>query len=238
MPCEPPLIWPEARWFAHGARCAWHPPFEALADQCDLIGGVLVGVSDATVKWIDALFRGPKKRRVTLVVLVFPTGPTREKHLLSLKMLQAQANGTESELEIRVLPVARVFGVDFETPALPPTVLLAHNEQAGKSWLCLGSVANAGRDEIQPASFNAVFQPDDALRDQWRRWFQYLFARAVPLTPETVRIPHLVPAQGDPAAAEMWAAFEAACRTCDADTSALFRSKQGEPDDPPSVLAA
>ena len=217
LPSDPPLVWPEPRWYAQAARYETQPPFEALAGKCGLIAGVLVGVSDATIKWIDALFHGQSNRRIVLVILVFPTGPTREEHLLALKMLQAQVSAPESELEIRVLPVERVFGHDFEKPVLPPTALLAHDTNTGRSWLCIGSVGDAGRDAVQPASFNVVFQPDDALRDQWRRWFQYLFARAVPLTPETVRIPHLVPAPGDPAAVEMWSAFAAACGTCDAE---------------------
>ncbi len=151
-------------------------------------------------------------RRVLLVVVVSPAGPTREEHLISLEMLQAQFHGPGQELQVRLLPVARAFGPDYETMILPPTVLQAHDSQTGKTTLCIGSVGDAARDEVHLTSFNVIFQPDDALRDAWRRWFQYLFASAVKLTPETVRIPHLVPAPGDPAATAMWAAFERTCR--------------------------
>jgi hypothetical protein len=95
---------------------------------------------------------------------------------------------------------------------LPPTVLQAHESNTGRTTLCIGSVGDSGRDAVCLTSFNVVFQPDDALRDAWRRWFQYVFAIAVPLTTETVRIPHIVPVQGDPAAAEMWKTFEESCR--------------------------
>src|SRR5262245_656994 len=40
-----------------------------------------------------------------------------------------------------------------------------------------------------PGSLNFVFRPDDALRDAWRRWFQYTFTGAAPLDRATVEIP-------------------------------------------------
>jgi hypothetical protein len=61
-------------------------------------------------------------------------------------------------------------------------------------------------------SFNVVFQPDDATRDEWRRWFQYVLSSAASLKPDTTHIPHLVPARGDPEAARLWEAFELACK--------------------------
>lgn len=211
LPNQTPLVWPDPRCLSGQARHESQPPFETLVSSADLIAGVLVGVSDKTIQWVDDLFRQPNRRRASLVVLVFPTGPTREEHLISLKLLQAQFSGPEKQLEVRLLPASRVFGPDFEKAVLPPTTFLAHDTKAGKSLLCIGSVGDFGRDEVQPASFNAVFQPDDALRDSWRRWFQYVFSSAAPLTTETVRIPHLAPTEGDSAAAEMWAAFESVC---------------------------
>lgn len=212
LPINPPLVWPEPRCLAGYASYETHPPFEAIVPAADLIAGVLVGVGDKTIEWLQGLMAIPGPRRVSLVVLAFPAGPTREEHLIALKMLQTQVTGPEQEVAVRLLPVARAFGSDYEMIVLPPTILQAHESSTGRTTLCIGSVGDAGRDPVHPISFNLVFQPDDALRDAWRRWFQYLFASAVPLTTETVRIPPLAPAQGDPAAAEMWREFEAACR--------------------------
>jgi len=212
LPINPPLVWPEPRILAGQAGYVTHPPFEAAVSAADLVAGVLVGVADKTIQWLQALVALPHPRRISLVVVAFPAGPTREEHLITLKMLQAQVIGPEQELDIRLLPLARAFGPDFETMILPPTVLQAHESSTGKTTLCIGSVGDSGRDAVSLSSFNVVFQPDDALRDAWRRWFQYLFASAFPLTTDTVRIPHLAPAQGDPAAAEMWKAFEESCR--------------------------
>ena len=211
LPINPPLVWPEPRCLAGQAGYATHPPFEEAVSRADLVAGVLVGVGDKTIQWLHALGALPGPRRINLVVLVFPEGPTREEHLITLKMLQPQVTGPEQELQVRLLPVARAFGPDYEMMILPPTILQAHESSTGRTTLCIGSTGDSGRDAVCLTSFNVVFQPDDALRDAWRRWFQYLFASAVPLTTETVRIPHLVPAQGDPAATEMWKVFEQSC---------------------------
>lgn len=212
LPIHPPLIWPDPRYLAGQADYATHPPFEAALSGADLLAGVLVGVADKTIQWLQALAALPGPRRISLVVVVFPAGPTREEHLITLKMLQAQVAGTQLELNVRLLPVARTFGPDYETMVLLPTVLQAHESTTGRTTLCIGSVGDSGRDNVGLSSFNVVFQPDDELRDAWRRWFQYLFTSAAPLTTESVRIPHLAPAQGDPAAAEMWKTFEESCR--------------------------
>ena len=212
LAAAPPLVWPEPRCLAGQADYATHPPFEPAVSTADLVAGVLVGVADKTIQWLQALVALPGARQISLVVVVFPAGPTREEHLITLKLLQAQVAGTQLELNVRLLPVARAFGPDYETMVLPPTVLQAHESSTGRTTLCIGSVGDSGRNNVGLSSFNVVFQPDDALRDAWRRWFQYLFTSAPPLTTESVRIPHLAPAQGDPAAAEMWKAFEESCR--------------------------
>ena len=169
---------------------ATHPPFDAAVSAADLVAGLLVGVADKTIQWLQTLVALPGPRCISLVVVVFPAGPTREEHLITLKMLQAQITGPEQELDIRLLPIPRAFGPDYERMILPPTVLQAHESSTSKTTLCIGSIGDSGRDTVGLSSFNVVFQADDALRDAWCRWFQYLFASAVPLTTDTVRIPH------------------------------------------------
>jgi hypothetical protein len=78
--------------------------------------------------------------------------------------------------------------------------------------MSIGSVGDAGCDNILLGSLNLVFHLDDALRDAWRRWFQYVFTKAAPLKEGTLQIPYLVPAKGDPEAARQWEAFELACQ--------------------------
>lgn len=211
LPSTPPLVWPEPRWHAGHGRYVPHPPFQDFLAKVDLLAGVLVGAADSSIHWLETLLSAPIPRRVLLVVVVAPAGPTREEHLKALESLQAQHQGPQKEFQVRVLPADRAVGADYEKSTLPPTTLLAHSTHTGETWLSIGSVGDTGHDDPTIASFNAVFHPDDALRDAWRRWFHYLFESAAPLTTETVRVPHLVPAQGDPAAAELWAAFQQTC---------------------------
>ncbi len=212
LSAEPPYVWPEPRFLAGQAEYTAHPPFESVVRTADLVAGVLVGVAEKTIRWLQTLVALPGPRRISLVVVLFPAGPTREDHLITLNTLQAQVIGPKQDLQIRLLPVSRAFGPDYETMILPPTLLQAHESDTGRTTLCIGSIGDSGRNAVCLASFNVVFRPDDALRDAWRRWFQYLFASAVPLTTETVHIPQLVPPQGDPAAAAMWKAYEESCR--------------------------
>lgn len=217
---EAPYVWPEPQWLAGQARYESIPPVEPVLAKADLLAGVLVGVEDKTIHWLRGLVeRGlaKERREIRLVVTVYPAGPTREADLLALKMIQDTLENERGKLEIRILPTTRAIGADFEKMVLLPTVLLGHDSKAGKTFCCFGSVGDSGHDWPGFASFNAVFEPDAAFCNQWRRWFQYLFCSAVPLTAETVRIPALVPARGDPSADLLWAQFELACWGAEAE---------------------
>jgi hypothetical protein len=209
---EPPLIWPDPCWPTGAERYKALPLIERQFESADLIAGVLVGAADATIQWIDQLLGQQHPRRIVLIIVVYPACPTREEHLRRLLRLQTEFTGQDRELQVHVLPVARTFGVDFEKMVLQPTVLQAFDSCTGRTSLCIGSVGDAGHDTPNLTSFNAVFHPDDALRDAWGNWFQHLYSRATPLSSETVRIPHLIPARGDSAAVALWTAFEQACR--------------------------
>lgn len=208
LPNTPPFVWPEPRIHAHGASYEEVPPFEKLMGNADLIAGALVGVTDKTVGWLETIMAQARPRKVRLVIVVYPASPTREEHLLSLQGLQDKVIGPEKEIDVRLFPLNRVYGNGYEQMALLPTILQATSAD-GKTMFCIGSVGDTGWDAVNLASFNVVFQPDDALRDSWRRWFEHLFTSSARLTPDTVRIPYLTPAIGDPAAAEKWEAYKA-----------------------------
>jgi len=197
---EPPLIWPDTHWLAGDMRYETLSLLERQFESADLIAGMLVGAADATVQWLAGLLGQQRPRRIKLIIVVYPACPTREEHLRRLMQLQTEFTGQERELQVHVLPAARAFGADFEKMVLQPTVLQAFDSCTGRTLLCIGSVGDAGHDIPNLASFNVVFHPDDALRDAWRRWFPYLLSSATSLSSTTVRIPHLIPARGDPAA--------------------------------------
>lgn len=208
---KPPFIWPDNRVRSGIARYAETPPWRSLLGDSDLVSGVIVGASDATVTWIEELLAQDGKRQIHLVLALIPAGPTRAEHLRRINTARAARDGGDVKLTVRLLSMAHILDGDCERVTVPPTVIQGHNSQTGRTTMCVGSVGDLGHDRMSVGSLNLVFQPDDAMRDAWRLWFQYLFSTAAALTPETCEIPHLIPAKGDPEAAVLWEAFKSAC---------------------------
>ena len=209
---KPAFIWPESRVHAGVAIYADQPPGRQLFTGADLISGLLVGVDDEAITWLDELLRSAPKIHIHLALVLFAAGPTRQAHLRSIDMLRKSLDGIDKTLKVHVLPMAELFGPDFKRMNLPPTVVQAHNSTNGQTVMSIGSVGDAGHDPFSVGSLNFVFHPDDAMRDVWRRWFQHVLSSSVPLSDATVLIPHLVPAKGDAEAARLWEEFAQACR--------------------------
>lgn len=221
LPVIPPFIWPDARQHEDSAQYADLPPSRTLFASAGLISGLVVGHADETLTWLSELMQSDLKRRIVLVVVVFPTSPTSERHLRAIGELWAARKHPDTTLEVKLLPV-QAFGGDGtdRRMTLPPTVIQGVHEANGHTVMSIGSVGDAGCDSAILGSFNVVFRPDDALRDAWRKWFQYIVCRAAPLNDQTMRIPQLAPAEGDPEAAEIWQAFMQACQEQDAAATA------------------
>jgi len=211
LPGPPPYVWPEARALAGVGGYESVPPVLGVLERCDLISGVLVGAADQTVRWLDGLLGGSVNRRVSLVVVLYQAGPTREHHLRALAAMQQRYAGDGSRMEVKLLPMTRQSDGDAERFALPPTVLMGQDRAANLMVMSIGSVGDAGHDRFGLGSLNLVLTPDDAVRDAWRRWFQYAFTAGAPLNERTLLIPHLVPAAGNEEAAKMWSEFEQRC---------------------------
>ena len=217
LPEQPPFIWPDACILAGVAYYSEYPPGVGLITNADLISGVIVGASDATVRWIEQVLSRKEKCHVCLVFVLFPAGPTRAEHLKAINSLRAANDGGDVKVDVRLCPMTHIFDGDCERMTLPPTVVQAVNSATGRTVMSIGSVGDLGYDPLCLGSLNLVFHPDDAMRDAYRRWFQYLFSASAPLTPETCEIPHLTPAPGNPEAAELWDAFQLACSGHDAE---------------------
>lgn len=213
LPAIPPFIWPDARQHEETGQYAELPPSHSLFLNVGLISALLVGHAEETVAWLAELLQSELKRRVVIVVVVYPASPTREEHLRVIDELLASKKHPETTLEVKLLPV-QAFGGDGteRRMTLPPTVIQGVNEATGQTVMSIGSVGDAGCDAAILGSFNVVFRPDDALRDAWRKWFQYILCRAAPLNDQTMKIPQVAPAKGDPEAAELWQAFVQACQ--------------------------
>lgn len=235
---QPAFIWPDSRVHAGLAAYAQSPPGRQFFVGADLVSGLVVGVDDEAIAWLDELLSAVPKIHIHLLLVLFPAGPTREAHLRSIAMLQKSLDGINKALRVHVLPMAELYGPDFKRMCLPPTVIQAHNSATGQTIMCIGSVGNAGHDPVSVGSLNFVFHPDDAIRDVWRRWFQYASSSSAPLDDTTIQIPHLVPAKGDPGAALLWETFSKACRALngaigtgpavDPATGEVLRAENGE----------
>lgn len=213
LPTVPPFIWPDARQHEETGQYAELPPSRTLFANAGLISGLVVGHADKTVAWLSEVMQSELKRRVVLVVVVYPASPTREQHLRAISELWEARKHPDTTLEVKLLPVQAFGGDAMEwRMTLPPTVIQGVDEATGHTVMSIGSVGDAGCDAAILSSFNVVFRPDDALRDAWRKWFQYIVCRAAPLNDQTMTIPQLVPAKGDPEAAELWQAFMQACQ--------------------------
>jgi hypothetical protein len=206
-----PFLWPEARFHAGHAAYPERPPFRAALLGAALLAGVITGFADGALEWLREVIHHSGARRIRLIFAVYPAGPTRAEHLIEANMLAAVAAGTDADVQFRVLAVDRAYGVDCELPSLPPTIFYARAAD-GTPMLCVGSIGDGGCGPLALWSFNAVFQPDDNLSDAWRRWFEYMFDRAAPLTAATAQIPRLSPPSGNVEGARLWQEFAELCR--------------------------
>lgn len=235
---SPPFIWPDARVLTGVAAYHDSPPSKNCFASADLISGILVGVDDASITWLMELLKRDLPCRICLVLALPAAGPTREEHLRALHMLQASQTSGEKKLDLRLLPLNRSYDGDCERFILPSTAIQAHDSKTGQTIMSVGSTGDAGHDAVILGSLNMVFQSDDALREEWRRWFQFIFECATPLSEVNCKIPRLAPAKGDPEAAAAWAAYVQNCMqvtaaeapatpTVDPKTGEVIATKEG-----------
>jgi hypothetical protein len=240
---KPPFLWPDTRYLAKHATYPDMPPMSEVVRDAELISGVLVDATEGTLAWLEDLLCRNPGRRIRLVVVISPACPTREEHLRAfLKLSEAHRTEKGGPLDVRILAMSAHYGEDCRHAVLPPTTIQAHDSKNGETWTCIGSVGDSGYGPVFTGSLNLVFRSDPALRNAWRKWFQYLQGSAARLTEETCRIPHLVPPQGTEEAALAWAEFMATCAqsgneesaspTIDPETGEVNADAEGNPPDP------
>ena len=200
---NPPFIWPDCRILAGVSHYAETPPVKILFANADLISGVIVGAGYGTIDLLEKYLTSSEESKLVLVLVLFPAGPTRAEHLKRILTLLAANDGCTAQAEIRLITMEHHIVDESEHIKLPPTVIQSHDTKTGRTVMSIGSVADAGHDDFGLGSLNLVFQPDDAVRDEWRRWFQYMVEVSVQLTAETCDIPYLIPAKGDPVGPEI-----------------------------------
>lgn len=243
LPVKPPFLWPDTRYLAKHATYPDMPPMANVVRDADLISGVLVDVTGGTFAWLEDLLCRNPARRIRLVVVISPACPTRQEDLRAcLKLAESHRTEKGGPLDVRVLAMSAYYGKDCRHAVLPPTTIQAHNSKSGEIWTCIGSVGDSGHGPVFTGSLNLVFRSEPALRNAWRKWFQYLQGSAAPLNEDTCQIPHLIPPQGTEEAAFAWAEFMAICAqsgdeqsaspTVDPETGEVIADAEGNPPDP------
>lgn len=182
-------------------------PPEAIVSECLAVMAVVSCLESDGVDYLRRLVSCDQPLNVKLVILVHATCPTKQKNLFDLLALL-----DPSRLSVRVLAVeawgqrctwALCVRRDSPTPVL---------------W-----TSTAGDFGLLPSAVNEahlVTAADPIVVDQFISWFSRLLANSAPLTPETARIPALVPAAGTLEGAEMWDRYAACCLTTASTSSA------------------
>ena len=209
----PPFIWPNARDMSGVSAYAQTPPGKEFLVNADLISGVIVGASVETINWVKNVLSASEEKRLYLILILHPAGPTRAEHLKSLLTAISANDGSNAKVSIRIRTMNNWLAADGMHMTLPPTAIQYHNTKSGRTLMSVGSTGDVGHDLLDYGSLNLVFYPDDAVRDEWRRWFQYMFEVSAQLIPEICDIPQLIPAKGDPKSDLLWWKYAALCST-------------------------
>jgi len=215
---SPPFIWPTISGSEDNGQ-SFGSIFKSLASKVDLISGVIVGAENGTVKWIESLLRDSnrsngnqggqlKNQKICIVILLYPSCPTRAEHLSKLLLTCNANDGGNIDLQIRVLTVDKLFGDNCEKPSLPPTIIHASNTRDLSSTLAVSSTGDAGNDPLLTSSFSMVLRADPELTHSWRNWFSYIFEIATPLSAELCSVPYLAPARGTLEALQSWQEYQ------------------------------
>src|ERR1035437_1058658 len=175
-----------------------YPP-KAIASDCTAVTAVASILDSCGVDYLRDLLSRDQPPDVRLVLLVHATCPTTQQDLFDLLALL-----DTNRLKVWVLAVKEwgqrcMWGLCVRRES-PAHVL----------WTSTASDFGLLRPAVDEA--HLVTAADPLVVDQFISWFSRLAATAAPLTPETARIPALVPAEGTQAAAEMWNRYAACCR--------------------------
>ena len=91
------------------------------------------------------------------------------------------------------------------------TALLVSKDSCG-SRLWIGNTLNLGCEATSQGHLNVGLAVDQVLAGKFVEWFADFWRRCAALTTATARVPALVPATGDPEAANSWRAYQQLCK--------------------------
>lgn len=198
----PPFVWPDARVIDGSAAYAHESPLAtALADATGLIG-VLSDPTLAGVEWLARLLSDSAGLACRLLVSLYPTCSTAPSELERLLTLQRDA---PQRIEFRLL----LHDLASEAQGNLLYVLQGAHREA---LVAVGPTPPFDPARAGGKQANVVFPASATLREGWLNWFERAWWSATPLTPRSVTIPQLVPAQGSPEAARLWSQYLQECQ--------------------------
>jgi hypothetical protein len=233
----PPFVWPCVPVLLGEADYALPVPFQPTLENAATVLGVASAVDHCGGEWLETVLGERPSLNALVILAVFAGCPTRRRDLEGLIDLQARAKGG---VQFRVLPMAMDVGA-------PANCLVAMPSDGAAPVFLVGPTPNFGIDGADRTQVNLAFAAEAALFDQWRRWFDWTWLQAAPLTDVTADIPALVPATGTPEAAAQWRAYCAICGeseqpaapAIDPETGEVQPAKKadGSEDPPPTTVA-
>lgn len=199
---KPPYVLHEPRILSGQAVYAQPEGLQALIENAKHVLGVL---SDWNSTGISALLSTPvdslSSPTMRLLIHLYPACKTRSGDLTALYQYQAESQG---KVQLRIL-------LQNNWPPANPNCLLAVKVSPFPSVLSVGSVPNGGLAPLEHHRVNLVFEPDEGLVAEWSKWFDYIWANAVPLTESTAEVPFLVPAPGTLEGEAAWRDYLLSC---------------------------
>jgi hypothetical protein len=185
---------------------------EFLMDNADALF-VVIGLMDQTVvAKLKAWFCAREQLRVRVLICVFPATSTQEEVLNELLMLQEE---TDHRLNINVLPmpVARQAA---------PITTIATSKSDGRCRIWFENATSYTSSTSIPGHFGFYIDADEIAFQRWLTRFSLLLEASVPLTAQSSRIPHLIPAQGSAEAADEWQRYVSGCKELAAGAPVSF----------------
>ena len=197
-----PYVWPSVDELMEQARNGPAFPFDHALENMASILGIVSGIDDRGVTWLEAFLKQRSELVVRIILAVYAGCPTRSHHLTRLLDFQTQAAG---KVIFRILPKISTGAV------APANCLTAVPVDRTAPVFLFGPTPNFSIDGADRTQVNMAFKAEIALFDRWNHWFNKTWKQAAPLTEATADIPALIPAPGSPEAADLWKEF---CDRC------------------------
>ncbi|MDD3893609.1 MAG: hypothetical protein PHU36_01105 [Syntrophomonadaceae bacterium] len=212
-----PFVWPEPRVMKGMLYYEDPVPFQSLAEKSGSLFGIVYGIDENGVQWLEKLLQKNEHLCCKLIVAVYPACSTTLPALKGL--LHIQSSYSEDRVSFRILTTDRQTGA-------PSNTLCFISSDGSETYYSVGSTPNFGLTPSGVGQVNFVFAGDAILLEAWRNWFDLAWAETAPLNTKTIQIPSLVPAAGTREAAEMWREYADDCKKCMASQHAAEATRE------------